>query len=183
MAMPFRRILVPHDGSEHATRALEIAARLAAQARGRLVVLRAVQPLLAFGDLGAEETTPWIPPEEVVASELRDLEGLVRRVLRARRGPPAECRVVVGDAYRSIMDAAREVDLIAMGTHGRTGLAHLVIGSVAEKVVRHAPVPVLTIPPDRPAGAPRGPRVAGWSAAVRRPPRRGAMLRASRGQS
>jgi nucleotide-binding universal stress UspA family protein len=46
-----------------------------------------------------------------------------------------------------IADAARGVDLIVMATAGRTGVSHLLMGSVAEKVVRHAPVPVLTLPP------------------------------------
>jgi nucleotide-binding universal stress UspA family protein len=50
-------------------------------------------------------------------------------------GPPAGC----------ILEAARKADAIVMGTLGRTGLPHLLIGSVAERVVRHAPVPVLTV--------------------------------------
>jgi hypothetical protein len=97
---------------------------------------------LSFAELGAEETTPWIPPEDLVASELAHLETLVAKTLKRRPAPPAECRVVVGDAFASILDAARTADLIVMATHGRTGLEHLVIGSVAEKVVRHAPIPV-----------------------------------------
>jgi universal stress protein A len=58
-------------------------------------------------------------------------------------------RVVVGIPYRKIVDVAEEekIDLIVMTTHGRTGLSHLVMGSVAEKIVRTAPCPVLTIRP------------------------------------
>lgn len=145
MAYPFRRILVPHDGSTHATRALGVAASLAADFHGRLIVLRAIAPLLSFMELGAEETTPWIPPEDVVGHELERLEALVGKALAGHGSPPAECRVVVGDPFSSIIDAARAADLIVMATHGRTGLDHMVIGSVAEKVVRHAPIPVLTM--------------------------------------
>jgi len=145
MAYPFRRILVPHDGSAHATQALGVAASMAVDLGGRLIVLRAIAPFLSFMELGAEETTPWIPPEEVVGSELESLEALVGKALAGRRSPPAECRVIVGDAFSSIIDAAREADLIVMATHGRTGVDHLVIGSVAEKVVRHSPIPVLTL--------------------------------------
>jgi nucleotide-binding universal stress UspA family protein len=56
-------------------------------------------------------------------------------------------RVLPGPAYQVIVSAAEEgaFDLIAMGTHGRTGISHLVLGSVAEKVVRHAKCPVLTV--------------------------------------
>ena len=58
-------------------------------------------------------------------------------------------RVVVGIPYRKIVDLAEEEksDLIVMTTHGRTGLSHLVMGSVTEKIVRTAPCPVLTIRP------------------------------------
>ncbi|HZR83339.1 MAG TPA: universal stress protein [Candidatus Binatia bacterium] len=145
MAGLFRRILVPHDGSEHATRALGFAARIAADGGGKLFLLRAIAPFLGMAELGAEETTPWIPPEDVVDAELRGLERVARSAVPPRLRAAVECRVVIGDAFRCIMDAARDADLIVMATHGRTGLDHLVIGSVAEKVVRHADVPVLTI--------------------------------------
>lgn len=162
MAKLFRTILVPHDGSEHADPALRMAADLAIAGGGRLLVLRAIAPFLPFADLGAPDGTAWIPPEDILATELDALEKRVARSLGRRSAPPAECRVVVGDAYGSIMDAAEEADLIVMGTHGRTGIDHLVIGSVAEKVVRHAAVPVLTIR-SRPS--------AGGSASGRRPQR------------
>src|SRR5262245_60965743 len=60
-------------------------------------------------------------------------------------------RVVVGPPYREIVEVARaeQADLIVMATHGRTGLSHLFMGSVAERVVRAAPCPVLTIRPTR----------------------------------
>jgi nucleotide-binding universal stress UspA family protein len=68
--------------------------------------------------------------------------------------------VVLGHPVERILDAARRADTIVMATAGRSGLAHLVIGSVAERVVRHAPVPVLTIRPAarRRGGASRGRR-------------------------
>lgn len=146
MAQLFSKILVPHDASEPATHALKVAADLALRSGGRLVVLRAIAPFLPFSDLGSTEGGGWIPPEDVVALELASLERIVAKTL-SRKAPPVECRVVVGSPYETILDAAAEVDSIVMATHGRTGLAHVLIGSVAEKVVRHAPVPVLTIRP------------------------------------
>ncbi|MEW6268722.1 MAG: universal stress protein, partial [Thermodesulfobacteriota bacterium] len=67
------------------------------------------------------------------------------RALGGRRVARVSCRVVVGEPMQAILDAARRADLIVMATTGRGALSHLLIGSVAEKVVRHAPVPVLTI--------------------------------------
>jgi nucleotide-binding universal stress UspA family protein len=142
----FRRILVPHDFSKHAGRALALAVQLAREARGRLVVLHVMTPFKPITGL-PEEALAWVPPT-TVAGEQKRLASLVTRTV-GPRGPRIECRVVVGDAFDRIMEAARGADVIVMATAGRTGLAHLLIGSVAEKVVRHAPVPVLTIRPPR----------------------------------
>ena len=143
MAKLFRRILVPYDFSSSAKRALVAAADLAAEHRGRLTVLHAIAPFYP-----AAEGTPWIPPDDLVAAEHRRLAALVARVTRAR-GVKAETRVVIGHPYERIMAAAKRADSIVMATAGRPGLTHLLIGSIAEKVVRHAKVPVLTL---RPAG-------------------------------
>ncbi len=68
--------------------------------------------------------------------------------------PPVTYRVDVGDASQCILDAARRADVVVMSTSGRSGLKHLLIGSVAEKIVRHSTVPVLTIRvPEKPARA------------------------------
>jgi universal stress protein A len=141
----FRRILVPHDFSDHATRALKTAVELAKASRGRIEVLNVVVPFTPVTALPPAEATAWIPPIELVNDQKRRLEGLVARVVKGRGRPPVGCRVVVGDAYQRIMAAARGADLIVMATAGRTGLSHLLIGSVAEKVVRHSPIPVLTL--------------------------------------
>jgi len=146
MAQLFKKILVPHDASAAATHALQVAAELAVGGRGRLIVLRAIAPFLPFSDLGSAEGSGWIPPEDVLATELASLERLVAKSL-PRSAPPVECRVVVGSPYEAILGAANDADSIVMATHGRTGLEHILIGSVAEKIVRHSPVPVLTIRP------------------------------------
>src|SRR3954471_16964274 len=129
MAQLFSTILVPHDASAPATQALRVAADLALRSGGKLIVLRAIAPFVPFSDLGAAEGSGWVPPEDVVAAELDSLERLVRKSL-ARSAPPIECRVVVGSPYESIMDAARDADSIVMATHGRTGLEHILIGSI-----------------------------------------------------
>jgi len=147
----FRRVLVPHDFSPHATRALRVAAELAAGAKGRVIVLHAIPEVYPVVGLPPAGPIGWYPPPisspELVAAERRRLETLVGRELSGRGRPRFECRVVTGDAFQCILDAARGASLIVMGTLGRSGLPHLLLGSVAEKVVRHAPVPVLTIRP------------------------------------
>ena len=113
------------------------------------------------------------PAQDVVATELASLERLVRRVARRQHAPPVECRVVVGNPTSASSTRRRDADPIVMATHGRTGLAHLLIGSVAEKVVRHSPVPVLTIRPTRRRRRPSAARTpdqerGGTSAAAKR---------------
>ena len=145
----FRRILVPHDFSEHATRALRLAAELAHAHGGRLLVLHVITPYHPATAL-PEEGVAWFPEPDLITSERQRLEQLVARTVRGRNAPSVACKVVIGDPFHRITDAARRVDAVVMATAGRTGLSHLLIGSVAEKVVRHAPVPVLTL---RPAAA------------------------------
>jgi nucleotide-binding universal stress UspA family protein len=141
----FRHILVPHDFSASATRALEMAADLARAHRGRLLVLHVVTPFHpATGS--PEEGITLVPEVDVLAGEQQRLENAVARTV-GLNGPPVECRVTLGDPFRRITDAARNADVIVMATAGRTGLSRLLIGSVAEKVVRHARVPVLTVRP------------------------------------
>jgi nucleotide-binding universal stress UspA family protein len=145
----FRRILVPHDFSTHATRALRVAERLAREHGGRLLVLHVITPFHPATAL-PDEHIIWPDATDILSAERRRLEALVARLVKGRGAPPVKCRVEIGDPYHRIVDAARGADLIVMSTMGRTGLSHLLVGSVAEKVVRHAPVPVLTL---RPAGA------------------------------
>ncbi len=145
MANLFRKILVPHDFSAYATAALRVAADLAAEHRGRLIVLHAITPFNPVGAFPAAEEMAWVPPPDLIAQEKRRLEALVARTVPPRRGVRTEVRVIIGDPHQQIVETGRDVDLIVMATAGRTGLSHLLIGSVAEKVVRHATVPVLTL--------------------------------------
>src|SRR5690349_12527354 len=148
MTRLFRKVLVPHDFSPHATQALRAAIDLAAEARGRLVVVHPIPPTSLVVGMPPGAAAGWLPPPmptaEVVDEQRRRLEAAVRRAI-GRRRVRAECRVIVADPFQAILDAARGATVIVMGTLGRTGLPHLVLGSVAEKVVRHAAVPVLTI--------------------------------------
>jgi len=141
----FRRILVPHDFSDAAAHAFRVAAQLARQHRGRLAVLHVVTPYQPVTEL--PEVIGWIPDAEMVSATKRSLDEIVRRELRGRGAPRVRVDVLLGDPATRIVAAASDADCIVMATEGRTGLSHLLIGSVAEKVVRHSPVPVLTVRP------------------------------------
>jgi universal stress protein A len=136
----FRHILVPHDFSEQATVALTTAGRLANERGGRLTVLHVLVPFY----LPADVPFGMPAPGDLVPEHQRRLERLVTKALGKRR-PPVTVRVEIGEAAQRIIEAARPADSIVMATSGRTGFAHLLIGSVAERVVRHATVPVLTL--------------------------------------
>jgi nucleotide-binding universal stress UspA family protein len=152
MAALFRKILVPHDFSRHATRALRVAADLAAAHGGRVVVLHALPPVYpVVGVAPAARRRALSPPAEgpeLVRRVRRRLEALVARDVRGRGRRPVECRVVIAEPLQAILEAARGATAIVMGALGRTGLPYLLVGSVAEKTVRHSPVPVLTVRAD-----------------------------------
>lgn len=141
----FRRILVPHDFSDHATRGLEVAAGLAGP-ESVITVLHAMTPVYsAMGGPAAD--LAWAPTPEIVSDVKRQLVRLVERAIGREASSRVRHRVVLSDPLTAILAAARSADVIVMTTLGRTGLGHLLMGSVAEKVVRHATIPVLTVHP------------------------------------
>jgi universal stress protein A len=131
-----RIILVPHDLSKHANRALQLAASLAGP-QGRLIVLHVTNH---YGNPAVQK--------KVLDAGRRGLARAVQVTLGSEPMIPVEQQVVSGDPHREIVKVAKKADCIVMCTLGKTGLSHLLIGSVAEKVVRHAPTPVLTFRPD-----------------------------------
>jgi nucleotide-binding universal stress UspA family protein len=141
----FRRLLVPHDLSPHADDALGVAADLAGP-KGDLLILHVVTPIMPTADIMAVPL--YVPIDEMVADAKRYLDRIVAHRI-GRRGPKTTVEVVVGDPCRRIIEHARDRDAVVMSTRGRTGLAHLVIGSVAEKTVRHSPIPVVTLRPQK----------------------------------
>ena len=149
----FKTILHPTDFSAPSEYAFRLAASLARDHGAHLVILHVVPPPLG---LGPEMAAPPIPPgvyQEQFWEEFRRLTASDPRL----REVFLQTEVVEGEPSREILRVAREhgCDLIVMGTHGRTGLARLLMGSVAEAVLRRAPCPVLTVKgtPPVPAGA------------------------------
>jgi universal stress protein A len=158
-----KRILVPVDFSACSDKAFEDALELARRFGAELIVLHVWQPPRTMGP-----ETVFYPPEGTRQSVIHLVEQEARRqtaeFVAARLEPAPEVRVTTlveaGIPYASIVDIAEreEVGLIVMGTHGRSGLSRFFLGSVAEKVVRHAPCPVLTIRirAERPGGGAAG---------------------------
>jgi nucleotide-binding universal stress UspA family protein len=126
-----QHILVPIDFSAAADQALEYAMALAGKLSVRLPLLH----VMYTAPLAAAEGGAFLPDLESIKAEAR------QRMERYRQRVHAAG--LEGDVI--IMAQDKKVDLIVMGTHGRTGLQHVLLGSVAEKVVRLAPCPVLTI--------------------------------------
>lgn len=145
MASAITRILYPTDFSTGADAALE-PVKAVARFHAEVLVLHVIEPLP-------------LPPEGFVlgATSGQDLMDEARREAMARldglarvlkdEGVAVTTRVVIGPVVSRIIEAAKEegADLIALGTHGRTGFASVVLGSVADKVVRLATCPLLTV--------------------------------------
>jgi universal stress protein A len=136
--MKSQKILFPTDFSEHGQAALELATSLARDRGGELVILHVQEIPVAFG---GGELYYFADPDG------SDIKKLLASVVPTDPAVPCQHRLVVGQAGEAILKVAEEedVDLIVMPTHGRTGLTRILMGSVAEQVVRKAKCPVLTV--------------------------------------
>jgi len=145
MAILFRTVLVPTDFSDLSKAAIEYAFGVAERG-ARIILCHVVDDLpLAYGYVGAAAAGP-----ELRTTLAREASAAMDQFAP---NPPAgiviDRQIVHGTPFAAIVDLARKeaVDLIVMSTHGRTGLKHALIGSVAERVVRKAPCPVLVVRP------------------------------------
>jgi nucleotide-binding universal stress UspA family protein len=144
--MSFKKILCPTDFSAGSQHALQVAARLASEANGELVVAHSfyVPPLA----LGVEYTFPLDTLQRIE----EDAEGLLAEAVKEARALGAKhvsSKLLKGLPWHEIVQMldAQAFDLAVMGTQGRTGLARVLLGSVAEKIVRHAPCSVMAVHP------------------------------------
>jgi len=149
---PYTRILCPVDFDECSSEALNEAAALALNGAGTVYVLHVVQfnPLV---DLGAAQG---FSAGKMYETQIEFARKQVEQMLTAMPpGVKREVMIEIGEPGDSIRDAQTKLgaDLVVMATHGRKGLKHLVLGSVAERVVRESHVPVLTVRPAPPSGS------------------------------
>ena len=142
----YRRILVPVDGSPTSNRGLKEALALAKDQKALVRLVHVVDESMAIGF--AESGLDLQPMLDGLRENGSRLLERMRKAA-AKAGVRAESQLyesMAGPAATTILRDARKwrADLIVMGTHGRTGLQHLLVGSVAERIVRLSPAPVLT---------------------------------------
>ncbi|HKJ71311.1 MAG TPA: universal stress protein [Gammaproteobacteria bacterium] len=155
--MHLAHILAPVDQSDPARGAARAAAELAVKFGAELHLLHVVTPQLIY----AEWPELVMPPEDLTAEMLeqcrRYLDGLEAELTGLGASVTVHCEESAMRPFAAISQFARDLpaDLVVIGSHGRTGLRHTLLGSTAEKVVRKAPCPVLVIKPEEaPSGVP-----------------------------
>ena len=140
-----KRILVPLDFSSPSRRALRFARKWAARFGSEICLLHVIEPTNTYGVLGTEPILMPLPSADYHEPARAELEKVAHEEFSDSKKVSVHLRD--GVAYDEIVTAARElgVDLVIIATHGRTGLSHTLLGSTAERVVRHARCPVLTL--------------------------------------
>lgn len=139
----FTHILVPTDFGEPSRQALELAVELARIHEADLTLMHVCEvATYAYDGMIALPVDVMTPIEEAARKQLDELVSSTSQRCRCSRGV-----LKLGAAWEEILQAVRETqaDLVVMGTHGRRGVTHALVGSVAEKMVRMSPVPVLTV--------------------------------------
>ena len=147
MKIEISKILCPTDFSENSEHALKYALTIAILTNAELQLLHVIEPIVypqptQLFEPMVDEVQLTMKMQEAFQGRLDEMVASLKNEHQMVTG-----KLVTGNAFLEIMRAARDGhgELIVMGTHGRTGLAHVLIGSVAEKVVREAPCPVLTV--------------------------------------
>jgi universal stress protein A len=145
--MKVKRILVPTDFSDNALAALDYAVDLAKPFKATLTLIHSLEPI--YFATPADLYGPAANLGMLIQEQRRAAQEQLARLQKdlGKRRVAVQTLIGTGPAPRVIVDAAkrRGADLIVMSTHGRTGVSHVLMGSVAEKVVRSASCPVLTV--------------------------------------
>jgi nucleotide-binding universal stress UspA family protein len=146
----FNKILAPLDGSELAACSLEQVKKVAATDGASEVILLRVVELISPYDAAAWDRSGYTVTEIMTKNMNAAREYLAQAAARLlKQGITSRFEVIEGRAAESILDYAEKnkVDLIVISTHGRSGISRFTFGSVADKVVRHSPIPVLVVSP------------------------------------
>jgi universal stress protein A len=140
-----KRILVPIDFSDCSLRALEYAMGLAQQLGAVVTLLHVVEPAMHADNYLAASSAFDQPTQNLLEDGRERLRAVATKHLGHRGG--SEVLVRVGRAPSEILDTAQALgaDMVVLGTHGHTGLKHVLLGSTAERVLRQSSCPVLTV--------------------------------------
>jgi nucleotide-binding universal stress UspA family protein len=143
MSLEFKHLLVPVDFGEPSQRALGVAIELASKFGSKLTLVHVYEiPAYVYGGMTYATADLYAPIEDAARQQLDTL------VLEVQRKVPGTTGLLRrGSAAAGLLATIEEAhpDLVVMGTNGRKGVSHLMLGSVAEKIVRMSPVPVLTM--------------------------------------
>jgi nucleotide-binding universal stress UspA family protein len=142
----FKRMLVPLDGSKRAERAIPVAARIARASSGSIILLQVVSTQIEFGTFITE---PSVLMQQALEADLTRAIDYLAKIKMSNDLTGIETKVEVrsGAAALTMLDVAhrQHIDLIVMCSHGDTGFKRWVLGSVAQQVTRHSPVPILVL--------------------------------------
>ncbi len=140
--LPIKKILVPTDFTVYSDHAIEYAIMVARKFEAKILLIHVIEPF-AYSVTDTVQIIDHYTALKTVARPI--LDNLQKRLLK--KGIKVDCTLLDGNPYLEIVEKSRQAgaDLIIMGTHGRTGIDHILMGSVAERVVRLAPCPVLTV--------------------------------------
>jgi len=140
-----KRILVPIDFSDYSRNALKYAVNFATHFQAKIFLIYVVEPMIYPADFSMGQVS--IPSVDVDMNERarEELNSLIKQELS--ENIEVEIIIKTGKPFVEINETAgeKDVDLLIISTHGHTGVEHLLFGSTAEKVVRKAPCPVLTL--------------------------------------
>jgi nucleotide-binding universal stress UspA family protein len=144
--LEIRSILAPTDFSRHSEVALRYACMLAQRLDSALHLIHVLPDVMP---MGPEPMLISVPPPEFYAQNEAESRKALERLLDPAWGTPRAVEMAVrwGDPVEAIVAYSKEqlIDLIVIATHGRTGLSHVLLGSVAERIVRTSPCPVLSV--------------------------------------
>lgn len=143
--IPFKKILVPVDFSQHATQALRVAADLAKRYGSSVTLAHVYEPVVY--SVPESLITSMQEQRPAVLTELGQMLDRAAHDVRALDVSRVDTKLLEGAPASEIVSFAAngDYDLIVIGTHGRSGISHFLLGSIAEKVLRSAHCPVLTV--------------------------------------
>jgi universal stress protein A len=145
MSQLIRKVLVPIDFSDYSKNALKYAAQFAQQFKAKMFLVYVVEPMIYPADFSMGQVA--IPSTDIDLQKRGDEE--LNNLAKSLIDPSVEVEIIIktGKPFVEINETAieKDIDLIIMASHGHTGVEHLLFGSTAEKVVRKAPCPVLTL--------------------------------------
>lgn len=140
-----KKILVPIDFSDYSKNALKYATQFAKQFNAKIYLIYVVEPMIYPADFSMGQVAIPSADIDLHSRAEEELKKLSKEIINANS--EVEILIKTGKPFVEIIDtaSANDIDLIIIATHGHTGVEHLLFGSTAEKVVRKAPCPVLTL--------------------------------------